>query len=60
MSKLGAVGRGIYALISLVVRLTYKLLLNVALVFSIGVAVYTVGDYTRQFLKDKKEGECDL
>lgn len=57
MSKLGAVGRGIYALISLVVRLSYKLLMNVALVFSFGVAVYTVGDYTRQIIKDKKEGK---
>jgi hypothetical protein len=54
MSKFGALGRGIAALTALLTKLSYKFLINVAFMFSLGISVYTVADYTRIFLKDKK------
>jgi uncharacterized membrane protein len=54
MSKFGALGRGIAALTALLTKLSYKFLINVAFIFSLGISVYTVADYTRIFLKDKK------
>lgn len=57
MSKFGALGRGIYALIALITRLSYKVFVNVAFIVSLGISVYTVGDYTRAFVKDKPAGK---
>jgi uncharacterized membrane protein len=54
MSKFGALGRGIAALTALLTKLSYKFLINVAFIFSLGISVYTVADYTRILLKDKK------
>jgi len=55
MSKLGAIGRAIYYLISLVVRLALSVLQYVALMLSIAITIYTIGDYTRQAIRDKKQ-----
>uniref|UniRef100_A0A7E5A1I2 Reticulon-like protein n=1 Tax=Panagrellus redivivus TaxID=6233 RepID=A0A7E5A1I2_PANRE len=52
-SKSGALGRAFYGLISLIVRLSYKLVLNVALVGSVAITAYTVGEYTHKVIKDK-------
>jgi hypothetical protein len=54
MSKLGAVGRGIGWLISFITRTSYHFFHYLALGLSIGFAVYTVGEYTRAAMKDKK------
>lgn len=54
MSKLGAVGRAIGALFSFLTNLVVNVLQYIALTISVGVAVYTVGDYTRQAISDKK------
>jgi hypothetical protein len=54
MSKLGAIGRHFTSLLSFLLRITLKLLWNVALVVSVGITVYTIGDYTWRIIKERK------
>lgn len=57
MSKTGAVGRAIGSLLSFFTRLTISILQYVALFVSIGVTIYTIGDYTKRVVHDKKAGK---
>lgn len=50
MSKSGAIGRFIGTILSFFTRLIVNILQYAALCISIGVAVYTVGEYTRQII----------
>jgi len=54
MSTTGAIGRAFYWLISLVVQLVSCVTQYAALAISVGVTVHTIGEYTREFIKDKK------
>jgi hypothetical protein len=56
MSKSGALGRAFGSLLSFVTRTTVCILQYAALLVSVGVAVYTIGDYTRRAVHDKKTG----
>uniref|UniRef100_A0A1I7RN95 Reticulon-like protein n=1 Tax=Bursaphelenchus xylophilus TaxID=6326 RepID=A0A1I7RN95_BURXY len=53
MSKVGLLFRAIGSLISLITRITFNLVHYVGLLGSLGVTVYTVGEYTHNFIKDK-------
>jgi len=55
MGKSGSAASGLYSLISFFVHLTITILQYVALFLSTGIAIYTVGDYTRQAIRDKKQ-----
>jgi len=55
MGKTGSAASGLYSLVSFFVQLAVSILQYVALFVSAGVTVYTVGDYTRQIIRDKKQ-----
>jgi hypothetical protein len=56
MGKTGSAASGLYSLVAFFVQLAVSILQYVALFVSAGVTVYTVGDYTRQIIRDKKQG----
>jgi len=55
MSKLGILGRAVGSLISLVTRIVVWFIQNTSLAISLGLTVYTVGEMTNKFIKDKPE-----
>jgi len=55
MSKLGLLGRAIGSLISLVTRIVFWFVQNTSLAVSLSLTVYTLGEYTHRFIKDKPQ-----
>ena len=61
MSKAGAIGRGLYALIAFLVNTTLRIGLNLSLVASVAMTIYAVGHFSNEALKQRKEGKnCDF
>lgn len=57
MSKVGLLGRAIGSLISLVTRIVFWFIQNTSLAVSLALTVYTLGEYTNRFIKDKPKGK---
>ena len=58
MSKLGAIGRGLYALIAFVVNIVLRVGLNVALIGGVAVSGYEAYKFARSSgVLQRKEGE---
>ncbi|CAD5224163.1 unnamed protein product [Bursaphelenchus okinawaensis] len=53
MSKVGLLFRAIGSLISLITRITFNIVHYASRLGSLGVTVYTVGEYSHSFIKDK-------
>ncbi|VDM71717.1 unnamed protein product [Strongylus vulgaris] len=58
MSKAGAVGRGLYATLAFLVNALLRVGINLSLVAAIAVTVYAMGAFSREALKQRKEGKC--
>lgn len=56
MSKAGAVGRGLYAVLAFLVNAALRIGINVSLVAAIAVTVYAAVSFSREALKERKEG----
>ncbi|CAB3398274.1 unnamed protein product [Caenorhabditis bovis] len=55
MSKTGAVGRGLYALVAFFVNWTLRIGMNVSLAVSVVMTVYAVTQFSKEALKERKE-----
>jgi hypothetical protein len=55
MSKVGLLGRAIGSLISLVTRTVLWVVQHTSLAASLGLTVYTIGEYTHKFIQDKPQ-----
>ncbi|CAI4223286.1 unnamed protein product [Auanema sp. JU1783] len=55
MSKAGAVGRGLYAVLAFLVQSVFRVGLNVSLVASVCMTIYAVGCFSKEALKQRKE-----
>jgi uncharacterized membrane protein len=58
MSKMGLLGRAVGSLISLVTRLVFWIVQSTSLVVSLGLTVYTVGEYTNKVVKENPKGNA--
>ncbi|KAL6741858.1 hypothetical protein Aduo_015073 [Ancylostoma duodenale] len=58
MSKAGAVGRGLYAVLAFLVNALLRIGINLSLVAAVVVTVYAVGTFSKEALKQRKEGTC--
>ncbi|VDL67470.1 unnamed protein product [Nippostrongylus brasiliensis] len=56
MSKAGAVGRGLYAVLAFVVNALLRIGVNISLVAAVAVTVYAAVSFSREALKERKEG----
>ncbi|WKY11763.1 hypothetical protein Q1695_003381 [Nippostrongylus brasiliensis] len=55
MSKAGAVGRGLYAVLAFVVNALLRIGVNISLVAAVAVTVYAAVSFSREALKERKE-----
>ncbi|CAJ0960810.1 unnamed protein product, partial [Mesorhabditis belari] len=55
MSKLGAVGRGLWALTAFLINTSLRVGLNVSLIASVAMTIYAVSNFSKEAIRKRKE-----